>query len=829
MNLPRLQNEPAYKKELVQFDGYNNSLKPSETEYIDGKNLCSDAEPCLTQVPNKTYIENNVQGRNGMIELDGTLYYFCGTNLYVRKEGAEAAEEYLDVVTNTPKVLTFFNDNIIILPDQKYFDGSTINPIENHYVSETNDITFTANEIKSTTTTFNGFAVGDGVKISGSSESGNNKTSIIRGVSADHKTLTFDDNIFTPVIETAEISITREMPLMDFMVEHENRLWGCRGSTIYACKLGDFKNWNVFEGLSTDSYATDVGSPGDFTGIIKTPNMVTFSKVDCIHKLYGNKPSNFEITSAIPCSGVNTNCHNSICNIQGTAYYVSKNSVMRYAGGLPEPIGYKLSREFDPTHKTGIEVEWGEEITVDSNLNTMCYGNGKFVGLPWVSGSYWAVTSIDGVNWTTHAIPEDTFHDTYPWIAMCYGNGKYVGISNDSTEGKILTSPDGEEWQLLTVAGTGSLGNCLYSNICYGNGKFVIISPTSANNRVLVSTDGINWNIYATGYNESWRSICWSEEKNLFVAGSPAILGSTNRVMTSPDGINWTAGYVTEESDPNFIHVEYGNGIFVASDGSTNLMISSDGVNWEHKVIPVIDGLYRLYFGGGYFIAAGATKIYISKDGVEWTVHDAPYGYNAISYGNGKWMCSKRYVVNALTNIVMELKITDNVDTQAAAGTDGRKYYLSIYLDGKQQYVVYDTWLNRWDKINDSLIYAFAYSHSKGALYELRDTQISMYNTYDAIDWYLTTKVLFAHNKKLYKKISVIADIKVPGTFKIYIKRDNGAWELLGDYTLTETGYKTFKSFLRLKRDSAFQLKIAGECRCDLYGIEYEWIEGSDK
>ena len=70
---------------------------------------------------------------------------------------------------------------------------------------------------------------------------------------------------------------------------------------------------------------------------------------------------------------------------------------MRYAGGLPEPIGYKLSREFDPTHKTG-KVEWGEEITVDSNLNVMCYGNGKFVGLPFVSGSYRAVTSIDGVN-----------------------------------------------------------------------------------------------------------------------------------------------------------------------------------------------------------------------------------------------------------------------------------------------------------------------------------------------------------------------------------------------------------------------------------------------
>lgn len=536
MNLPRLQNEPAYKKELVQFTGYNNSLKPSETEYIDGKNLCSDAEPCLTQVPNKTYIENNVQGRNGMIELDGTLYYFCGTNMYVWGEDEEEPEVYTDVVTDTPKVLTFYNDKIIILPDQKYFDGSAFGEIENYYESDVSDIKFTANTIVATITTFNGFSVGDGVRISGSSVSDNNKTSIIRGISADRKTLTFDDNIFTPIAETAEISITREMPLMDFMVEHENRLWGCRGSRLYACKLGDFKNWNVFEGLSTDSYATDVGSPGDFTGILKTPNMVTFSKVDCIHKLYGNKPSNFEVTSAIPCSGVNTNCHNSICNIQGVAYYVSKTSVMRYAGGLPEPIGYKISREFDPTQPTGIE----------------------------------------------------------------------------------------------------------------------------------------------------------DEEARSFV-------------------------------------------------------------------------------------------------------------------------------------------INNNIESYAAAGTDGRKYYLSMYIDGSQQYLAYDTWLNRWDKIDNSLIHAFAYSHSRGALFELRDTQISTFNTDTAIDWYLTTKVIFSHNKKLYKKISVIADIKETGTFQIYIKRDNGVWELLGEYTLTSTGYQTFKNFLRLKRNSAFQLKIAGECRCDLYGIEYEWIEGSDK
>ena len=52
---------------------------------------------------------------------------------------------------------------------------------------------------------------------------------------------------------------------MDFICENENRLWGCKEDTIYSSKLGDPFNWNVFDGLSTDSYAVNVRIDGDFT------------------------------------------------------------------------------------------------------------------------------------------------------------------------------------------------------------------------------------------------------------------------------------------------------------------------------------------------------------------------------------------------------------------------------------------------------------------------------------------------------------------------------------------------------------------------------------
>ena len=64
---------------------------------------------------------------------------------------------------------------------------------------------------------------------------------------------------------------------MDFVIESGNRLWGCRygkalnGETvneIYASKLGDFRNWYCFAGISTDSYTASVGTDGAFTGAV---------------------------------------------------------------------------------------------------------------------------------------------------------------------------------------------------------------------------------------------------------------------------------------------------------------------------------------------------------------------------------------------------------------------------------------------------------------------------------------------------------------------------------------------------------------------------------
>lgn len=148
----------------------------------------------------------------------------------------------------------------------------------------------------------------------------------------------------------SNLRLERTMPKMDFIVESENRLWGCRYGTdangnvvneIYASKLGDFKNWNCFMGLSTDSYAASCGTDGQFTGAITHLGYPIFFKERCMHKVYGNFPSNFQIQTTT-CDGVQKGSHKSLAIVNGVLYYKSRSAVCGYDGSLPLELSSAL-------------------------------------------------------------------------------------------------------------------------------------------------------------------------------------------------------------------------------------------------------------------------------------------------------------------------------------------------------------------------------------------------------------------------------------------------------------------------------------------------------
>lgn len=146
------------------------------------------------------------------------------------------------------------------------------------------------------------------------------------------------------------ITIKREMPKMDFVIESQNRLWGCRYgednngnvvNEIYASKLGDFKNWDCRMSVSTDSYNASVGTDGQFTGAVTHLGYPTFLKEGFMHKVYGNYPANYQIQTTA-CRGVQNGCHNSLAIVNEVLFYKSRTGVMAYDGSLPTEVSYAL-------------------------------------------------------------------------------------------------------------------------------------------------------------------------------------------------------------------------------------------------------------------------------------------------------------------------------------------------------------------------------------------------------------------------------------------------------------------------------------------------------
>ena len=131
---------------------------------------------------------------------------------------------------------------------------------------------------------------------------------------------------------------------MDFVIECGNRLWGCyygKGADgkilneIYASKLGDFKNWNYFSGLSTDSYVASRGAPGEWTGAIAMGTTPLFFKRDRLEKIYISASGAHQITS-VKVHGVQPKSSKSLQIVDNVLFYLSDIGVMAYDGSVPE-------------------------------------------------------------------------------------------------------------------------------------------------------------------------------------------------------------------------------------------------------------------------------------------------------------------------------------------------------------------------------------------------------------------------------------------------------------------------------------------------------------
>ncbi len=348
MRLPSMRYTSRIgKSNQIKFGGLAHYLGAQDGELWDMRNLTSDYYPALASRKRRALYRTikkpgGIYCREKLCWVSETGFYYDGV-----KKGT---------VTEGKKTFASLGAYIVIMPDKKWYniDTGEFGSIESTWTGAnltfTNGMGGTGNVIlKDKVDWQRYFRVGDTVSISGCTGApGNNKSITIRSI--DGARLIFGDDSFTitgsesSYVESGSLQIQRRMPAMDYLLEHENRLWGCKGDTIYACKPGDIFNWYTYDGLASDAYAVDTGSAGNFTGAIAYAGYPLFFKENRIFKLYGSIPSDFEVIGTATL-GLAKGCAESLAVAGETLFYLNRNGIMAYTGGVPQAISEAFGTE----------------------------------------------------------------------------------------------------------------------------------------------------------------------------------------------------------------------------------------------------------------------------------------------------------------------------------------------------------------------------------------------------------------------------------------------------------------------------------------------------
>lgn len=272
----------------------------------------------------------------------GSFFTVYGGSLYVDHALA-------GTLADSPKRFAALGGRVLIMPDKKIWNDGldehstpSVGPLslsfqDGEYAGESAE----KNTIYSAAVSWGDyFRVGDGVTVSGcGATGGDDLTIIIREIDGHY--LRFYENSFQEN-GSFTASVSRDIPELEFMCVNENRIWGCKGDTVWCCKLGDPYNWNVFDGISTDAWSVETGTPGDFTGCVSFLGFPVFFKEDRIFKVYGTRPNNFQLMEAATL-GVLDGAADTLAVAGETLYYLSRAGFVAYSGGLPAPVGDELA------------------------------------------------------------------------------------------------------------------------------------------------------------------------------------------------------------------------------------------------------------------------------------------------------------------------------------------------------------------------------------------------------------------------------------------------------------------------------------------------------
>ncbi len=292
------------------------------------------------------------------------------------------------------------------------------------------------------------------------------------------------------------------------------------------------------------------------------------------------------------------------------------------------PTGRIYSQATYPSlfSKLGTIADWLPSQQLSGNIpnnytyRDIAYGNGLFVALDY-SGNAIAITSPDGVTWTTRNLPSAA-----AWQAVEYGTN-FVAVST-GTNNAAVTSPDGVTWTLRSLPSSNS-----WTALKFNNGTY--LTAVGGNTVAATSTDaGATWQARTLPATMTIGYYSLAAGAGLFVY----LVSNTTSYYTSANGISWTSRTLP------FIPsgVIYANGVFMAwGQSGTFCATSPDGITWTQYALPMTgsSNYFSIAGGGGQFLlrTQSLTTYYTSVDGSKWTARPGPQldtSSAKMAYGN---------------------------------------------------------------------------------------------------------------------------------------------------------------------------------------------------
>lgn len=158
------------------------------------------------------------------------------------------------------------------------------------------------------------------------------------GQNAATLTIRFTDSVAALAAEQGVVSIDRITdPDLDYICVHDNRLWGVHDNRIWCSKFGDPQNFDADTGTDADAWWAEVGSPGEWTGIVSYSGSVLAFKENLVHKVVGDLPSEFTVNT-YHIAGIQPGSHGSAAIVNEVLYYKGTAGVYAYSGYTPSFI-----------------------------------------------------------------------------------------------------------------------------------------------------------------------------------------------------------------------------------------------------------------------------------------------------------------------------------------------------------------------------------------------------------------------------------------------------------------------------------------------------------